>query len=439
MSPRFTRREIIKTSALAGVGFWLGTESSSAISNSPNEKIQVACIGVGGRGGANVNGVKKTGAEIVALADVDEKKAGGTFKSYSKARKFHDYRKMLDKLHTDIDAVVVSTPDHTHFHPSMMAMNMGKHLYCEKPMAHNVWEIRTMTNLAREKNLKTQLGVQRHTIPNVHRVVELIKTGAIGEVKEVYAWVGGSRGMPKIPKEPAKVPSTLKYDLWIGPAKLVPYAEYKDGKGVLAPYNWRFWWDYGTGETGNWGCHVLDIPFWALELDFPTRVDASGPEIDPDRTPKSMQSHFVFPKKGDRPEVKLHWGHGKAPKIMKEYGIQKGGTGCFFVGTKGALWCDFGNHILAPKDKFEGFKYPEKFIPKSPGFYREWTQAIKGDKTPPTCNFDYSGPMAETVILGNVAYRAGEGFDWNAKELKASSSKAQSFIREEYRKGWEFS
>lgn len=438
MSPSLSRRELLQGAALAGIGYWTGARPALAHPNSPAEKVRVACIGVGGRGAANVRGVASAGAELVAFADVDDARAGGTYKKYPQVRRFRDYRKMFDKLRDDIDAVVVSTPDHTHFHPSMVAMNLGKHLYCEKPMAHNLYEVRTMTDRARDAKLVTQLGVQRHTIPNVHRVVELVRSGAIGDVTDVHAWVGSSRGMPKLPEGKKKAPDHLDYDLWIGPAPFRPYAEYGDGKGVLAPYNWRFWWDYGTGETGNWGCHILDIPFWALELDYPTRVSASGPELDPDRTPRSMDSTMEFPARGKRKAVKLHWGQrSKGPDVLEEYGAKKRGSGVFFIGTKGALLCDFNSRQLLPEKDFQDFQAPEPSLPKSPGFYREWVDGIRGADTPPTCRFDYSGPMAETVLLANVAYRAGESFEWNAEKLTASSEKAQAFIREDYRKGWE--
>lgn len=426
MSHQITRRESLKSAAAIGAGFWLGGAASGRAEDSPNEKINVACIGIGGRGAANLGGVSRQ--NVVALCDVDEKRAGKAFEKYPKAQRYEDYRRMLDEMGNRIDAVVVSTPDHTHFHPSMMAMQMGKHLYCEKPMAHSVREIREMTRMAKKMKVATQLGVQRHTLSNMHRSVELIQAGAIGTVNEVHCWVGGNRGMPSPAKTGEEVPEHLNWDLWLGPAADRPYSS------SYCPYNWRFWWDFGTGETGNWGCHILDIPFWALGLKYPTRVEGSGPEVDPQRTPRSMTTRLEFPDKG----VTLHWYHAKSgPPILKVKGLSGSGMNTLFIGSDGMLLTGFSRYQLLPEEKFADFDKPEKSIPKSPGFYKEWFEAIKGGK-PATCDFDYSGPLSETVLLANTAYRAGGGFDWDAKTLATGgNSRADALIRPEFRKGWE--
>lgn len=425
------RRDALKTTAAIGAGFWMGASADPLrAERSPNEKLNVACIGIGGQGGFQLNGV--SGQNVVALCDVDDKRAGGAYGRFPRAKKFYDFRKMFDAMEKQIDAVTVSTPDHAHFHPSMMALGLGKHLYCEKPMAHSVWEIRQMTNLAAEKKLATQLGVQRHTIGNVHRVVELIQAGAIGPVTEVHSWIGSSRGMPGIPADKPPVPDHLKWDLWLGPATERPY------HSAYCPYNWRFWWDFGTGETGNWGCHILDIPFWALGLKYPTGAAGAGPPVHAQTTPKSMTTKFEFPAEGKRPAVTLHWYQaGGGPPILKEKGLPAGGNNTLFIGKEGMLLCGFGKRKLYPEEKFADFKPPAQTIPNSPGFHREWINACKGGE-PATCNFDYSGPMSETVILGNVAYRAGGEFYWSAKDLKVSGSQAaQNLIRTPFRKGWE--
>ena len=436
-SDTITRREMLQRTAagVASVGVWSSATARASSANplagtSPNEKLNIAVIGIGGRGRANLNAV--SGENIVALCDVDDKRAGDAYQKHPKARKFYDYRRMLDSMQKDIDAVVISTPDHTHFHPAMASMQLGKHCYCEKPMAHSVWECRQMTDLAREKKLVTQLGVQRHTIGNVHRVVEIVQSGAIGDVSECYAWVGGKRGMPAVPKSFPEVPSNLKWDLWLGPAKKRPYSD------AYAPYNWRFWWDFGTGETGNWGCHVLDIPYWALNLKYPISAAANGPERDEQRTPKSMDTTFQFPARGSLPPVKLHWSHtATGPAILKEHNMPHFGTGVLFIGKKGMLLCEFGKRRLYPEKDFADFEPPPKTIPDSPGFHREWINACKGDKVAPTCNFDYSGPMAETVLLGNAAYRAGASFDWDAESLTAKGKpEIQRWTHSEFRDGW---
>ena len=425
---RFNRRTAIQTTAAAAMVHGGLTRPLSA-AESPSEKLNIACIGVGGRGSANVNGVKSQ--NLVAFVDVDEQRAKSSFKNHPNTQRFADYRKMLDDVSGKIDAVVISTPDHTHFHPAYAAMQLGLHVYLEKPLAHNVWETRTLTELAKEKNLATQLGAQRHAMTNMHRVVELIQSGAIGKVSEVHSWVGGSRGMPKIPTDKPPVPETLDYDLWVGPA---PYRPYHPS---ICPYGWRFWWDYGTGETGNWGCHILDIPFWALGLKYPTRVDAGGPDVDPQRSPKSMRCTFKYPKTESSDAVTLHWYHGK-PEILEKRKLSEKGNNTLFIGEDGRmLICGFSKHQLLPADDFSSYTKPDPFIPDSPGFHKEWLTACKGGQRA-TCDFvNYSGALAETVLLGNVAYRAG-GFDWDSGALKTGdNAKAQALIKETYRPGWE--
>ncbi len=428
MSKKINRRQALQCGLGAGAGLLFLT-NGGGVHASPNEKLNIACIGIGGQGRSNLDAM--TSENIVALCDVDNQRAGNAFTKFPKAKKFYDYRVMLEKMSSEIDAVVVSTPDHMHSHPAMMAMRMGKHLYCEKPMAHSISEIRMMTEIAKEKKLATQLGVQRHTIENIHRVVEIIQSGAIGEVREVYSWFGGDRGMPPMPTEFPEVPAHLKWDLWLGVAKERPYSP------DYCPYNWRFWWDFGTGETGNWGCHVLDIPYWALKLGHATKVSSSGPEIDDQRTPKSMFSTYEFPSRGDLPPVKLHWNHTNKPMpFFTENNIPQSGNN-LFIGSKGMLLCGFDKRQLLPEKDFVGFEEPEKTIIDSPGFRKEWIIACKGGE-PATCNFDYTGPMAETVILGNTAFRAGGGFDWDSKTMEAKGRpSAEKYLRPEFRKGWE--
>ncbi len=430
MNMPLTRRTALKATAAFGAGYWLNP-AAAAISTSPNEKLNVACIGIGGQGGFQINGVDRAGQNIVGLCDVDDVKAGKQYDRFPKAKKYYDFRRMLSEMDKQIDAVTVSTPDHMHFNPSMMAMNMGKHLYCEKPMAHNVHQVRTMTETAAKSKVATQLGVQRHTITGMHRTVEYIQAGVIGEVSEVHSWVSSGRGMPKVPTETPTVPPTMKWDLWIGAGKMRPYTP------SIAPYKWRFFWDYGTGEAGNWGCHILDIPFWALGLTYPTRVQASGGEIHAVTTPKTMTSRMEFPAVGKRGPVVLHWYQISKPPILKELGI-KGGGNTLFIGSKGYLLCGFGNPTLIPREGKTLGPLPAKTIPKSPGFHKEWINACKGDKKA-TCAFDYSGPLAETVILANAAFRAGpEPFDWDATTLTAKGNdNVAGYLQETPREGWE--
>ncbi|WP_153558434.1 Gfo/Idh/MocA family protein [Roseimaritima sediminicola] len=424
------RRALQLGTAGTAAFFHSATAPASRAENSPNEKLNIACIGIGGRGAANVNGVRSE--NLVAMVDVDEQRGGAMFEKHSGARRFKDYRRMFDAMGQDLDAVVISTPDHTHFHPAYAAMQLGLHVYLEKPLAHNVWETRTLTDLARRQGLATQLGAQRHAMANMRRVVELVQSGAIGKVHEVHSWIGGSRGMPDVPEETPPVPATLDYELWLGPAPRRPYHP------SFCPYGWRFWWDYGTGETGNFGCHILDIPFWALGLKYPDRVEASGPQVDAQRTPKSMHCTYRFPQPAGAAAadaVRLHWYHG-TPEILAQQGLSAKGNNTLFLGEDGKLLCGFNQLQLLPEEKYAQYQPPEPFLEDSPGFYREWLQACRGGQ-PASCHFDYSGPLTETVLLGNVAYRAG-GFDWDPQSLRTGdNSAAQSLIREAYHEGWE--
>ena len=429
MSHTLSRRSVLKSAAGVAAGLWVAPELRADVSSSPNEKLNIACIGIGGRGSANVQGVAHE--NLVALCDVDDMRAGKMFEKHPGARKFYDFRVMLDEMENQIDAVVVSTPDHTHFHAAMDAMQRGKHLYCEKPMAHSVWEIRTMTDFARKQGVATQLGCQRHALDVMHRSVEMIWSGAIGKVSEVHCWVGKDRGMPEIPTEFPPVPSHVRWDLWLGPAKERPYSP------AYCPYGWRFWWDFGTGETGNWGCHILDIPFWALKLTHANRVEASGPPVHPETTPKSMTTMLRF----EEQDVDLHWYHAKnGPPILHTLGLTEDEAkkmNTIFVGSEGTLATGFRSWKLLPEDRFDDYKLPDPMIVDSPGFHQEWIDACKGG-VPATCNFEYSGPLAEAVLLANTAYRAEGGFDWDASTLTASgNAKVGQFLRPEFRKGWE--
>jgi len=426
-----TRRRFLKTTTAVGAGYWLGGSPTSR-AESPNEKLNVACIGVGGRGSANVGGV--SGENIVAMCDVDENKAGGRFQQFDKARKFQDFRVMLDKLDKQIDSVVISTPDHTHFHPARQAMLMGKHVYCEKPLAHSAWEIRELTKLAKKMDVATQLGNQRHANSGMARTVEAVRAGMIGEVREVYCAIGGSRGMPEMPKESPAVPSHLNWALWQGPVKERLYAP------DYCPYKWRFWWDYGTGETGNWGCHILDIPFWALQLKYPTRIDLdvvpAAKDIDPQRTPKSMKTRMEFPAEEGHGALTLHWWHGSLGEVFKKHNAKSYGN-TLFIGEKGTIAAGFDGYQVKLTDDSTP-KTPEQTIAKSPGFHQEWVNACKGGPRS-SCDFvNYTGPLAESVLLANAAFRSGGGFDWDAIAFEASgNNKIEQYLVPNFRPGWQ--
>ncbi len=426
------RRDFLKTSAAVASGYWIGNSVADVSARSANEKLNIACIGVGGQGGSNVGRV--SGENIIAMCDVDEVKAGKRFQEFNKAGKFKDYRVMFDNLGKQIDAVVISTPDHMHFHPARQAMLEGKHVYCEKPLAHSAWEIRQLTRIAKKMDVATQLGNQRHANEGMARAVEAVQSGMIGEIKDVFCVIGGSRGMPEMPKAFPAVPSHLDWELWQGP---VPHRKYAPD---YVPYKWRFWWDYGTGETGNWGCHILDIPYWALGLKYPTRVDLdvvpTADQIDALRTPKTMKTRLEYKAENGHDAVSLHWWHGSLDEIFAKYKAEKYGN-TLFVGEYGTISAGFSGYKAKLNDGSIP-QPPKPFIAKSPGFHQEWINACKGGPRS-TCDFvNYSGALSEAVLLANAAYRAGGGFDWNAELLKASgNSRAEQYITSQFTRAWE--
>lgn len=427
--PEISRRTFTHLAGITGAGYFAGHGiAAAARAEGPSEKLSIAVIGTGGQGGTNLKAVSSQ--NIVALCDLDERRAGKAFEKFDAAKKFTDFRKMFDAVGNQIDAVVISTPDHTHFHPAWWAIERGKHVYLEKPLAHEVEEVRRLTDAARSKNLATQLGNQRHANPGLREAVAVVKSGVIGEVREAHSWIASGRGMPKLPGPPEPPPAWLNWDLWLGPNAERPYTS------GFAPYDWRFWWEYGTGETGNWGCHILDIPFWALDLAHPIRVAASpGPEPDKDRTPTSMTTRLDFPARGNLPPISLHWYQGM-PDIAKKMIPSKGSFNTLFIGSKGMLAASFDKWKLLPEDTFQDSKGPEPAMPPSPGFHKEWIDACRGGK-PACCNFDYAGPMSESVLLANIAYRVQGEFEWDAAAMKASRDDATAMLRRVYRKGWE--
>ena len=434
MSTRMNRRTFLEGSAAAvGAAALARPRRARAKAPSPNEKLNVAVIGVSGRGGANLGGVARE--NVVALCDVDANRLAKAAKRFPKAKTFADFRKMLPAVEKSIDAVVVSTPDHTHAGPAAMAMRMGKHCYCEKPLTRTVFECRTLVDLANKNKLVTQLGTQIHAGDNYRRVVELVQGGAVGPVGEVHVWCSCRYGGVTRPKDTPPVPANLDWDLWLGPAPFRPYHP------CYLPGRWRSWWDFGTGGLGDFGCHYTDLPFWALKLRHPITVEAEGPPLHPEAVPLWLIVRYEFPARGPLPPVKLTWYHGgKQPARLgellqpKERGKWK--SGVLFVGTKGVLLANYNARVLLPKAKFAGYQPPKPTIPASIGHHREWIVACKSGGTT-TCNFDYSGTLTEAILLGNAAFRAGEKLQWDAKALKATNTaKAEPYIRRECRKGW---
>lgn len=431
-----TRRQFLQASGALTGGFLLGTSPLLARSRWSVEKLEIGIIGTANRAGANVNGV--AAENITAVCDVDDEFLDRIGERFGKARRFNDMREMLDEM--KFDAVVVSTADHTHAAGTLRALKQGAHVYCEKPLTHTVAEARQVAMMAREKKAITQMGTQIHAGNNYRRVVELIRSGAIGAVKEAHCWVGKAWGGGERPTGIQPTPATFQHDLWIGPAPFRPYHDF------YHPAQWRRFWDFGNGTLGDMGCHHLDLPFWALDLRHPVRVSAEGPPLHQETAPESMSAHWEFPERvgfdgRTWSAMTLHWHDGgrlPAQFSDEELGLPKwGGGGTLFVGEKGMLLADYGRSLLLPEDKFVDFEAPEPSIPNSVGHYKEWLDAIRNGGGATTCNFDYSGALTETVLLGCVAFRAGEAFDWNGAELKASTAKAQALIAREVREGWE--
>ena len=431
MSNRISRREMLRNTTLAGVGIWVCDGTVAGESKSPNEKLNIAGIGVGGRGASDVNGCASE--NFVALADVDDRRAAGTFNRYPKAKKYRDFRKMLDEVENQIDAVVIGTPDHTHAPPAAMAMRMGKHCYCEKPLTHSVYETRVLTELARKNKLATQLGTQIHAGSNYRRVVELVQSGVIGPVRQVEVQFSGGRGGMDRPTDTPPIPEGLDWDLWLGPAPYRPYHP------CYVPGNWRNWWDFANGMLGDFGCHYTDLPFWALKLKYPTSVEAEAPvPPHPETAAPVLTVRYEFPARGDLPPVTLTWrnGSGNIPPIIKERNLPNWGAAVLFVGEKGMLLANYGKWMLLPESQFADFKPPEPTIPASIGHHKEWIVACKTGE-PTTCNFDYSGPLTEAILLGDVSYRVGSKLEWDAENLKATNCpEADQLIKREYREGW---
>ncbi len=410
------------------------SESSAKPSRSILEKLNIACIGTANRAAEDVNGVMSE--NIVAIVDVDSNyldkaKKMLTEKNHLEPRCYADYREMIIAESDKIDAVVIGTADHHHAPAAIRAINAGKHVYCEKPLTHTVSEARIIAKAAAEKGVATQLGTQIHAENNYRRVVEIIRAGVIGGVTEVHVWVGKGWGGGERPANADPVPSNLNWDLWLGPAPERPYAN-----GMYHPANWRRWWDFGQGTLGDMACHYMDLPFWALDLRHPTRCEAEGPAVHPETCPLGLIVKYDFPARGSMPALKLTWYDGELiPKKVAGQAVPPNGV--MFVGTEGSMFADYSKYKLFPGEKFSGFKPPEQTIPNSIGHHAEWIKACK-DGSPTTCNFDYSGALTETVLLGNVAYRTGKALEWDAENLVATNApEAAKLISKEYRSGWE--
>ena len=446
MTRRTTRRDFLKHSTAAGLGFWaLAGTVGEARQAGPNERLNVAIIGAGGRGITDTAGVASE--NIAVLCDVDANAVEKAAMLHPGAKKFTDFRKVFDRP-GDFDAVVVCTCEHTHVFATMLALKAGKHVYCEKPLTHNIWEARLVRETASKLKLATQMGNQGHASNNHRRVKELIQSGAIGPVREVHVWVNRAWGIQsreaavrnkdiviisERPKEADPVPPGLDWDLWLGPAPARPFnAVYVPGP------KWYRWWDFGNGTMSDLGSHRNDLAFYALDLRAPLTVEATadGP-AHPDLAPATMKVTYEYGPRGDMPPLTLTWYQGEArPQLWTEGRIPQWPDAQLFVGDKGMILSTADKHVLLPENEFAEFVPPPETIPNSPGHYAEWIEACKGGK-PSLANFEYAGWTTEANHLGNVAYRAGKKLHWAAHAMKATNApEADQFIRREYRKGW---
>lgn len=440
---RHNRRSFLRTTAAVSAGslgsslFVSGLEAQQ--STNPLEKLNIACIGTANRAAEDVNGVMSE--NIVAICDVDSNylnaaKAMLTEKKGLTPRTYADYRELIEAEGNRIDAVVIGTTDHHHAPASIRAIRAGKHVYCEKPLTHTVQEARIIAEAAAKHGVATQLGTQIHAEDNYRRVVEIVQAGVLGKVTDVHVWVGKGWGYRQdwanSRNEPGTTPpSNLNWELWLGPAPVYPYHE-----GRFHPAQWRRWWDFGQGTLGDMACHFMDLPFWALGLRHPNHCEAEGPAPDPNMAPEGLIVRYKFPTSISNSPVNLTWYDGNL--IPKNIGGQLvPPNGVMFVGTEGSMFADYSRYRLFPVEKFAGFKPPAQTIPKSIGHHQEWIKACK-DGSPTLCNFDYSGALTETVLLGNVAYRTGKALDWDAATLTATNvPEAAKLVTKEYRAGWE--
>lgn len=444
---KITNRRNFAKRATAGLAFTI-LQTGSARTYAANEKLNIVSVGAGGRAAGDIS--ELASQNIIGLADVDWTRASQMFQRFPAAARYKDYRKMFDELSGSMDAVIVGTPDHHHFHASMMAIAHGKPVYCEKPLTHSVWEARELTRAARSKGVATQMGNQAQANEQTRLVQEFVMDRAIGEIREAHIWTDRpSKGLfgeywPQGVDRPSAaeaVPDTLDWDLWIGPA---PYRDYHS---AYAPRNWRGWWDFGTGALGDIACHYFDPVFRALKLGAPDTVQASSSRVNGETYPLAAMITYDFPGRDHLPPVKLVWYDGglrpPRPKEIRE-GDVMGTNGVMLVGSDGVLLTDWNQWRLFPESLAKDYGTPPRRLPRSPGHHQEFIDACKGG-SPAGSNFDWAGPMTEAVLLGNVALRSQlredlthKALHWNSEKLAFTNhDAANEFLKREYREGWD--
>lgn len=433
------RRDFLQRSAAAAATL-IGSRLLRGVpaGYSANERVNVAQIGATGKGADDLGGVSSAGGNIVALCDVDSRHTAEAAHKYPTARRYSDFRKMLDEQ-KDIDAVVVSIPDHMHAFTALWAMRMGKHCYCQKPLTHDIAEARMMRKWATQYKVATQMGNQGHAGEGLRTQVDWIKAGVLGPVREVHVWTDRPvnwwpQGVGR-PTETPPVPEGLDWDLWLGTAPQRPY------NPAYHPFKWRGFWDFGTGALGDMACHIVDVPFWALDLYGPCTVEAKFEGLTDESPPNWSTITYEFPARGELPPVKMTWyDGGKKPPMPDGIDQQRWhrlSGGVLFVGDKGAMCGSNGQRPNLLGELAKDLAAPPRKIPKSPGHYVEWLDAIKGGPAAMS-NFDYASKLTEIVLLGNVAIRCGQKIEWDSEQMKVTNvPEANRYLQREYRKGWE--
>jgi len=439
----FSRRSFIKTASLASAAIAMPAilKSQGPSGQSPNNKLNIACCGVGGRGWDAVDGVKDE--NFVAFCDVDDARAAKTYDAFPNVPHFRDFRVMLEKLGNKIDAVTVSTPDHMHFPIAMAALSLGKHVFVEKPLTHTIDEARKLAALAREKKVATQMGNQGHANEGWRLIKEWSEAGILGEVREIHSWTDRPiwpQGIdkPDHSKSMPVVPSTFDWDLWLGVAQAREYDP------AYAPFNWRGYWDFGTGALGDMGCHIMDGAYWALDLTAPTAVEAVSAHQTSISPPTASVVKYEFPARGKLPAVKWTWYDGGLlptlpPDLEATRQLQPNGS--LIIGSKATVFADtyYASARIIPEAKMKELapSLPAKTIPRiTGGHFAEWIRACKGG-TPAGSNFDHSSRLTETVLLSNVAVRARRRIEWDSAALKVTNlPEANQYISKNYRPGF---
>jgi predicted dehydrogenase len=443
MPSKFSRRQFVQSTASAAfvggiVNYAWGGLQEKVETTSPGERVNVGVVGANGQARANIERCAKAGGNIVAICDVDEARLAEGSKGFEKAKQYTDFRKMLEQK--DIDAVIVSCPDHMHAFAAIPAMQLGKHVYCEKPLTHSIWEARRMAEVAKGAKVMTQMGHTGHASEGTRLTVEMIRAGVIGTIREIHTWTDRPiwpQGIER-PATADTVPKNFNWDLWLGPAPERPF------NNAYHPFKWRGWCDFGTGALGDMGCHIINASYWALNLGYPSSVEA-GCWFNGETWPEWSMIRYQFPAKDDRAAVKMFWyDGGKLPKRPEELEADRQfakGGGTLWIGDKGKMICATSQAPrLIPETKMKDFVKPAQTIERLPAgpapHHREWLDAIRSGKQS-SANFEYSAMLTEIVLLGNLAISARKKIEWDGENMRVKNVEGmERFVKREHRKGW---